>query len=174
MDKKELLEKNKSKILNIGFIFLILFFSFQIYKFGNLRINFLMEQKKAELKKNKVMEDITVFEKKINGYKEVFVKKDMSLVMDTIANIAKNSSVKIVSMKPVNEEIFADYIRSSFLISVHSFNYHALGDFISRIESHRDIYLVDEVEVAPAITNQAGNINPGLNIKIKISTIAYL
>ena len=55
MDKIELLEKNKNKILNFGIILLALFIALQIYKSVDQQINSLTVKKNEELKKNRVM-----------------------------------------------------------------------------------------------------------------------
>jgi len=174
MEKIELFEKNKNKFLNFGVIILALFIAFQIYKSADEQVNSLARQKEEELKKNKAVEEIAGLEKKIDGYKKIFVKEDVGSVIDTISNIAKNSSVKVISIKPGNGESFPDYIKSVFLITVSTPNYHALGNFISQIESYKDIYMVDEVNIASAENDQAtGSINTDLNVNLKISTISY-
>lgn len=175
MEKIELFEKNKSKVLNFGVIILALFIAFQIYKSADERVNSLIQQKVDELKKNKAMEEIAGLERKIEGYKKIFVKEDVGSVIDTISNIAKNRSVKIISIKPGNEEAYPDYIKSAFLITVSTPNYHSLGNFISQIESYKDIYMVDEVNIASAGINQPlESTNTNLNVELKISTISYL
>ncbi len=175
MEKTELFEKHKNKVLNFGVIILALFIAFQIYKSADQRLNSLIQQKDDELKKNKAAEEIAAFERKIEGYKKIFVKEDVGSVIDTISNIAKNCAIKIVSIKPGNEEAYPDYIKSAFLITVSAPDYHSLGNFISQIESYKDIYTVDEVNIASAEINQPlESINTNLNVNLKISTIAYL
>lgn len=176
MENKELLEKNKTKLVNLGIILLALFIAFQLYTAGERQFNSLAQQKNDELKKNKISEDIAVLEKKVAEYKKVFTKKDMGLVMDTISVLAKNNSVKIVSIKPINEEVFTDYIKSSFLITVNISSYHSLGNFISQIESSRNIFLIGEVTIAPSGTVDQFAENPdiNLNVNLKVSTIASL
>lgn len=175
MEKIELFEKNKNKVLNFGVIILALFIAFQIYKSADQRVNSLVQQKDDELKKNKAMEEIAAFERKIEGYKKIFVKEDVASVMDTISNIAKNCSVKVVSIKPSNEEAYPDYIKSAFLITLSAPDYHSLGNFISQIEGYKDIYLVDEVSITSAQINQPlESADTNLNANLKISTIAYL
>lgn len=175
MEKIDFFKKNKNKILNFGIIILAVFIAFQIYKSSNEQVNSLVQQKGDELNKNMATEEIFGLERKIEGYKKVFVKKDVGSVIDTISNIAKNSLVKVVSIKPSNEEVYADYIKSVFLITVSSPNYHSLGNFISQIESYKDIYMVDEVSILPASANQPlENVNLNLNVNLKISTISYL
>lgn len=175
MEKNALFEKNKNKVLNFGLIILALFIAFQIYKAADQQVNSLIQQKGDELKKNKAAEEIAGFEKKIEVYKKIFFKEDVSSVVDTISNIAKNSSIKIVSIKPGNDEAYPDYIKSVFLITVSAPSYHSLGNFISQIESYKDIYMVDEVSIASAEINQPfESKNTNLNVNLKISTIAYL
>lgn len=174
MEKIELFEKHKNKVLNFGVIILALFIAFQIYKSANERVNFLIQQKDDELKKNRAAEEIAAFERKIEGYKKIFVKEDVGSVIDTISNIAKNCSIKIVSIKPGDEKAYPDYIKSVFLITVSAPDYHTLGNFISQIESYKDIYMVDEVAIALAENKQPlESASRNLNVNLKISTISY-
>ncbi|MDD5108853.1 MAG: type 4a pilus biogenesis protein PilO [Candidatus Omnitrophica bacterium] len=175
MAKSGVLEKNKNKILNLGVVLLALFIAFQIYRSGDEKANSLVQEKDNEVKKNMLMEEISGLEKKMDGYKKVFVKKDIGSVMDSISAIAKNCSVKVVSIKPSSEESFASYIKTSFLLTISAPNYHSLGDFISQVESYKDIYIVDEVSVALAESNRPEEVvTENLNVNLKISTIAYL
>ncbi|MDD5465466.1 MAG: type 4a pilus biogenesis protein PilO [Candidatus Omnitrophica bacterium] len=174
MGKIEVFEKNKSKVLNLGVVILALFIAFQIYKSADERVNSLIQQKDEELKKNKAAEEIAGLERKIEGYKKIFVKEDVSSIINTISNIAKNCSIKIVSIKPSNEEVYPDYIKSVFLITVSTPDYHSLGNFISQIESYKDIYMVDELGIASAENKQSlESANMNLNVNLKISTIFY-
>ncbi|MEK6528892.1 MAG: type 4a pilus biogenesis protein PilO [Nitrospirota bacterium] len=175
MDINEVFEKNKNNILNIGVILIAVFIAFQIYNGINEKINTLTQQKSNELKKNEATSEIAVFEKKINGYKKVLVKKDLGAVMDSISEIAKQCEVKVVSIKPEDEESSADYIKSSFALTINAPNYHALGNFISRIESYQDIYFIDELSIGSAgFRGASEDVGSGLKINLKISTIAYL
>ena len=175
MEKGELFEKNKNKFFNLGVIVLALFIAFQIYKSFDQQLNLLVGQKVDELNKNAATQEIASLERKIAGYKKVFIKKDVGAVMDTISNIAKSSSVKVISIKPNNEEAFFDYVKSVFVITISVPGYHYLGDFVSQIESYKDIYMVDEVSIVPAENNQLlKNVNKNLNVTLRISTIAYL
>ncbi len=173
MEKIELSEKNKNKILNFGIIILALFIAFQIYKSSNEQVDILKNMKRNEIEKNKAMDKIAGLEVKIEGYKKVFTKKDISYVLDVISKIAKSSSVKFISIKPMEEERNFDYVRSSFLITVSSSDYHSLGNFISQIEASNDIYLVGEVNINYSDSNYAieGN-NTVLTLNLKISTIS--
>ncbi|MDP2830695.1 MAG: type 4a pilus biogenesis protein PilO [Candidatus Omnitrophota bacterium] len=169
------IEKNKNKIINFAVIILVLVIALQFHRSANDRISLLIQQQNNELEKNKVVEDIATLEKKAEVYKKVFVKKDIASIMDTITGIAKDTSVKILSVKPYAEEALDNHLSSSFLITLNAPSYHALGDFISKIENHKDIYLVSEVSINSAVSNlEAARANVDLGVSLKISTIAYL
>ena len=169
------IERNKNKIINFGVIILALVIALQLHRSANHQVSSLIEQQNHELEKNKVVVDIVALEQKALGYKKVFVKKDLASIMDAISVIAKNTSVKIISVKPYAEEVLGNYLNSSFLITLNAPSYHALGDFISRIENHKDIYLVSELSINSTASNlEAGGANAGLSVSLKINTVAYL
>ncbi len=169
------LERNKNVILNFAVIILSLVIALQLYRSANSQISTLTQQKNDELEKNKVVEDIAGLERKAEAYKKVFVKRDLASVMDVISGIAKESSVKIISVKPFGEDSLGNYLNSAFLINFSASSYHVLGDFISRIENHKDIYQVSEVNINSIVTNEdSPTPSLELNVSLKINTIAYL
>jgi Tfp pilus assembly protein PilO len=170
-----LIERNKNKIVNLGIIILALIISFKIYQSSNVQVGSLAKAQNDELEKNKVIANIASFEQKVEAYKKVFVKRDLSSVMDVVSGIAKSASVRLVSVKPSAEEVMDNYLNSSFLITLTAPSYHALGDFISKIENHSDIYLVSDVSVnsVPANSDKEGA-NVNLSVSLKINTISYL
>jgi len=171
----DLIGKNKNKIINFGVIILALVIALQSYKSVNNQISSLTQQQNNELEKNKVFEDIASLEKKAEGYKKVFVKRDLALVVDIISAIAKDTSVKIISVKPNAEEAVDSYSSFSFLITLNAPSYHALGSFISKIENHEDTYLVSEVSINSAVVNpNALGSTVDLDVSLKINTISYL
>lgn len=167
--------KNKNKIINIGVIILVIIMAFQLFRSTNSQISSLIQQQNNELEKNKAVEEIAILEKKAELYKGVFVKKDLASIMDTISGIAKHSLVRIISVKPFAEEARGDYFNSSFLITLNAPSYHALGDFISKIENHKDIYLVSEISINSNSFDSTGvEASVALVVNLKINTIAYL
>jgi len=175
MIKVEMIIKNKNKLFNLGIIFLLLYVVFQIYIYGNKQESRLIKQREKELKKNKVIENITSLEKVMEGYKKALVKQDLGSIMDTMSNIAKSSSIKILSIKPLNEETYVDYSRFSFAITAKAPNYHVLADFISKVENYRDVYFVDEVTIASSESDSSKDSgSTELKVSLRISTISYL
>lgn len=172
MIKLDMIIKNKNRVLNLGIIFLLLYIAFQIYSSGNKQESRLIEQRERELKKNKVIENITSLEKVIEGYKKALVKQDLGSIMDTISGIAKSSTVEVLSVKPLNEETYADYARFSFAITAKAPTYHSLADFISKIENYKDIYFVDEVIITSSASGSSKDSgNTDLKVGLRISII---
>jgi len=175
MINRELIERNKNKIINFGVIILALVMALQIYRFTNGQLSSLIQQQNKEREKNKVVEDIAIFVKKAEAYKKMLVKKDLASMMKVVSGIAKGTSVKILSVKPFAEEFLGNYSKSSFLITLNAPSYHALGDFISKIENHKDIYLISEININLITSDSDGTgANVGLAVSLKINTIAYL
>lgn len=169
MDLIELSNKYKNKILNIAIIILALIISSNIYKKQAKEIESLKGKTNVEIKKNNMLKNISQLEKRINTYRNLFAKKDVSLVINTISNIAKESGIKIVSIKPIPEQrqIYPEYIKFPFNLVLTASKYHALGKFISKVEGYRDVYVVDSLEMRFEPTKEE------LTVNLKVSSIAF-
>lgn len=173
MNLINLISKYKNKILNILIIIVALFFANRIYINQTKNINSLSEKKDAELKRKELLEDISQAEKKIGSYKSVINNKDISLVINTLRNIARDSFVKIVSIKPQTEQDYPVYTKHSFNLVITAGDYHRIGQFMSRIESHPDIYIVENISIRPiprAEMRGEGRIDK-LTVNLRLSTI---
>lgn len=144
LDLKEL-GKYKSNALNVLVICVSLIVAYNIYKNQSKNMQALKEKGELEVKKNEVLGKISQSEKVFNAYKNYLNKKDMSLLINTIGNLAKEANVKILAIKPIMEEKSPVYTRYPFDLTVGATDYHAIGRFISKIESHPDIYFVDRL-----------------------------
>jgi Tfp pilus assembly protein PilO len=171
----DLIERNKNLIVNIAVVIVALFIAWHLHQSANQKIGLLVQQQGSELEKNKIVEEISALEQKSENYKNTFVKRDLSEIMDILTQVAKNSSVKILSVKPFAEEPNENYYNSSFLITLKEVSYHALGDFISKVENHKDIYLVSEINIS-SVSSQpsAPSDRNELGVILKINTISYL
>jgi len=144
------INKHKNLALNIGIIILSLTIANVIY--GNQRgiMASLKENIDKETRKNKILSSIGNSDKTINYYKESINKKDLSSVITHISDIAGEAGVQIVSLRPKEEKKELLYKRYPFELAVKSKGYHAIGKFISRLESDPDIYLVENMEIRSA------------------------
>ncbi len=162
-------------IINAVVIIVALIIAFQFYKNSSNQIEDLVRQQNEAIEKNKVTQEIASLEKKAEQYRGNFVRKDLASVMDIVSGMAKSSSVRILSVKPYSEEPMDNYLNSSFMITMRAPSYHALGDFISKIENDKDVYLVSEVSInAVPINIEGKEASVELDVNLKINTISYL
>lgn len=162
--------KSKNILLSVAIIAVACFIAFNfIYKNQQQQLQGLMAQKDAELKKNAVLENIVRLEKNIDNYRNVLPQKDVSETLNTINTLARDAGVKIVSMKPLPaDQTSTAYAKTSFDVALSASSYHALGRFISSLESNQDVYILEFVDIASQ--------EPGkeLTANIKVSTIAVV
>ena len=154
---------------------LAIFGALYLFSMQNQQIASLEESKSEEMRKSEVIESLTRVEKRINSYKQTFNRKDLGSVIGAMTDISKDTRVKIISVKPGNEQQFPEYIKTSFLIVVRVADYHALGQFISKVENYKDLFIVEDINITAS-----GNIKSDkkterdLDISLKISTITCI
>ena len=171
----DFLSKNKIKIINAGVILAALIVALYLYSMQNQQIASLEESKVEEAKKSEIIESLNRVEKSINSYKQTFTKKDLGSVVGALTDIAKDTRVKIISVKPGLEQQYPEYIKTSFLIVVRVADYHALGQFISKVENYKDLFLVEDVNITISDSSQNDKkAGKDLDINLKISTITCL
>lgn len=162
------LNKHKNKIFNLTVIILALVFASNIYKKQARDIEALKGARDVEIKKNKTLDSISQLQKKINAYKNLFTKKDASLVINTTGNIAKELGIRIVSIRPGSEQRYPDYIKLPFDLAISASGYHALGSFISRLESSQYVYVIEVVDIR--FESQTGELTVNLKLNNIVST----
>lgn len=165
------LGKGKNKIVNIALIILTLIAAPNIYISKAKKSESLNAQKAIELKKNEVLGRIARSEKKIKFYKDLFSKKDASLIMNTVNSIARDSNVKIILIKPGTEERESVYTKYPLVLTINVDGYHGLGKFISRIENHPDIYFVDEINIKTQ--SAASQPSSALTVNLTLNVIVF-
>jgi Tfp pilus assembly protein PilO len=166
---KESFNYNKNIILNFIIIIIALSFAYNLYKNEQKNLALLKEKKETETKKNAVLEEIKQSEKVIFAYKDFINGKDITAVINTLNKTAKEFSINILSMRPLPEESFPLYTKFPFNLRIEVNDYHTIGKFISRLESHPDIYEVETVTIAPDSNAPGAEVNK-LIIDLKIST----
>jgi Tfp pilus assembly protein PilO len=168
----ELINKYKTKVLDIGLIILALIIAGNIYGGQAKQIDSLKEKQEEEIKKNELLQSIAGLEEQVGSYKNLFTERDINLVIGTISNIARASNVNIVSIKPESEEKNPDYIRLPFSLTVGTANYHVLGKFIANVEGAPDLFIIDTVTISPQEGMAAGQ-NKEFIANLRISTIVF-
>jgi Tfp pilus assembly protein PilO len=156
-------------VLNLIVIIIAGVVAFNLYQKNEVAKASLGVKIKNEQKKSKVLENIDQSEKTMAAYRKLLSKKDASLVMATITNMAKEQGVHVATVKPLPELRLDQFIKIPFVLTVTPSSYHALGKFISAIESFQDVYVVDSVEIT---TKGEGGESGKLTANITISSIA--
>ena len=168
MEIINLVEKNKNRLFNIAVIILAIIIAANIYKQQSKDMEALKNKSNAEIKKNKVLEDISKLERKINAYKNLLAVRDPNLTINSIGNIAKESGVNIMAIKPEPQQRYQDYIKTPFNLLVNVPSYHVLGDFIAKLESNQNVYMVDYLDIKSE--TQKGV----LTIDLRVSSVAFI
>lgn len=150
MEKPALTIRHKSNILNAAIIIVSALVAHGIYRGQIKSAESLMARKEIELKKNEVFSSILRSREKLELYKKSLDRKDASSVINTLTAIAKDSKVKIISVKPSAEENYPFYVKYPFNLIIGADSYHALGKFVSKIESYPGgIFFVDKARITP-------------------------
>lgn len=167
----------KTRIINIGVIILALIVAFKIYKSQSQSLELLKQEKQLEIKKNETLEDISKLGQKIKSYKDLVNNKDISSAINSISNIAKDTGLKIISIKPAGEENFPLYMKYPFELTAHSGNYSAIGKFISGLENSPDIFMVDLINIVPVRNSEEVTADSAatyyLSFDLRVSTIIF-
>lgn len=168
------INKYYKMFLNVAIIILAFIIGSNVYK-NQLRLAESLKGKKDyEARKNTIIDDIGQLEKKIDSYKNSFNKTDVALTINIISGLAKESNVKIASIKPEGEKGYSAYIKYPFSLSVEAGNYHSIGKFISKLENHKNVYIVEGLNIKPPaaeVSQEVTLARPNLKMDLTISTI---
>lgn len=179
LNTAELLQKHKNKMVNIAVIVFALIVANNVYGIYARKIEALQLQKEGEIRKNEILSAISQSEKKINAYKQLINSKDLSAVLNTISNLAKDFSVSIISVRPRGEVDYSAYTRYGYEMTVLAKDYHSLGKFISKLEDSPDIFMVYSLAMQPFDKQQddqkdaggSGEPNRKLKAELLINTV---
>jgi Tfp pilus assembly protein PilO len=161
------LHKYKNTIFNILIVIVALIISNIIYKSQSKTFEILKLNNEKELKKNKVLNNIKRLDEAFLNYKNAINKKDVSLLINNISSIARDSGLVIDLLKPLTESAESIYINYPFELRMHANSYHEVGRFMSRLESDPDIYIVDSMVINLDPESQKGR----LLVTLKFRTI---
>jgi len=174
MNTVNFLNKYKNSVFNVGIVLVAVFVAAKIYGFIESKKIATEETRVMEQKKNEVLGEISGLEGRLAMYKNYLNKKDLSASINTIGNIARESSAKIISVKPTPEESYTAYIgKYPFDLILEVDNYHSLGKFISRLESHPDVYAVEVFSISPQRKKVGEEVESKLIVNVRVSTFLF-
>ena len=166
----EIVARYKNAIINILVVVAALFISYKIYEGQQNSIEVINNKKGVELQKNTIIAEISRSEKKFTGYKQYLDKKDASTVIGTLGTLAADSTVEIISIRPNHEENLPVYMKYPVFVGLRARDYHTLGKFIAKVESHPDVYIVKSLSVKPA-SKSLGDEKAKISADLEIYTI---
>jgi len=143
IDSKILMTKYRSLLLNIGILVVAFIIGRSIYSFQNNKINELRRTKDTEIRKNEILSEIDRAEKKIAAYEKLLSKKEASDLVNTITQIARDSKVRILSIRPGGEKKDENLSILTIDVNINASDYHSVGEFISRLEACPEAYTIN-------------------------------
>lgn len=174
MNKNINFKEYKDQIVNVIVISAALLLASQIYNAQNKSAKAILAQKDEKIKKNEILAEIDKSAKEIDAYRKVFSKKDMSSVIDAINTVIRESGIRSLSIRPESEQNYGQYIlKRSLSLAITADNYHAIGKFISRLESHADIYHVESINIKIPSERQEGTRAYKLEANLKINNFSF-
>jgi Tfp pilus assembly protein PilO len=167
MELNTLLSKHKNKFINITIIIVALMLANNLHKNSAAELANLKEQEKNEGMKTEIIKTLSRLEARLGQFTASLGKKDSNYIISNINALAKETGVKISSIKPEQESRNADYIKAPFSLTVKSAGYHVIGKFVSKLESSKDVfYVIDTLRMVP------GSEGNGLDANLKLTSVA--
>jgi len=136
--KVEEIIKRQNLIIGLVILFIGLIIVRNIYLDQNKKISSLKDEINQLEEKEIILKDIQILEKRIDEYKEKFVKKDVSVLTEELTRYAGICDIKVSSIKPGSEEIYENFTEQPISMELWG-NYHRLGRFISLLEKNPQI-----------------------------------
>lgn len=170
MGLESLINKSKNKVFSIALIITSLFIASNIYKKQVADINSLKANIEEEEKKNRTLDNIGKLDAKIESYRRLLPRKEASSSINDINIIARNAGIKIMSIKPSGEELFSDYTKYIYDLTVSSPDYDSLARFINTLEVNQTVYMVDVLEIHSSSYNKEKE----LSADLRVSAVAML
>jgi Tfp pilus assembly protein PilO len=139
---------NKNKYILTSAIFIVTFLiCFNIVKRGVQKADNIRRNISEISEKNILREDIESIERTRQEYGVYFYGDiDQNSLRNIVSNIASETGIEIVSIKPLTKEIIGNIFKESLDISLRS-TYNQFGMFVSRLENLERITKIESVAI---------------------------
>lgn len=116
---------------------------------GNIKkeIKKLNAKKDEQIKKSEILSDIKKSYDKLESYKNLLHSYDGAQVISQLSQLASESDAQVSSIRPESERTQEDYSELPFELVVRVKGYHELGRFIANIESNKNVFIINRVNV---------------------------
>jgi Tfp pilus assembly protein PilO len=166
MDQTAILNKIKENVINILVLFIAVIIAFKIAQKNEAGLVALKARVQNEASKSQILGEIGVLENSFASFKNKINDKSIDSIIHKVGNFAKESSVKLINIRPLQEKKSGIYSTYPFDLQLAAGSYHSIGKFISVLEKSPDIYFIEYLSLTP---------NPGgedkVAAKIVLTTI---
>ncbi|MFH1413844.1 MAG: type 4a pilus biogenesis protein PilO [Candidatus Omnitrophota bacterium] len=169
MDIKEAVIRYKTVVLNILLVLIALFIVSKINAKQIKNIAAIKQEIELELNKSSLLGNISEAEKRLSHYNKLLIRRDASSMMATLSNLAMESRVAVAFIKPAHEQKYEDYVRLPFDLALRAPDYHALGTFIAKLESHSNVFIIENIDIK--IITPQNNLEVRLKVDYIISEV---
>lgn len=151
LDLNTLLTKYRNTAFNIGLVLVALIVARVIYTNQYKNIVDLRKNISQEEQKNTLFSELNLTQRKLSAYKHVFVKKEVSSIINDITQAARDSGVRIISIKPGEEQKHLGYSELLIDLNVGVSDYQSLAKFIANLENSAYLYLMRSCFIKPQV-----------------------
>ena len=171
MSTWDLLNKHKFRAFNLILLLVFLLIALRIYNVASKERGSLKGKKEEEIKRNQVLKEIRDSEISLGAYKRLSGQQDASLFLSKLNNLAKDSSVNLISIRPQGENEGPVYSKYSFSLNLTVKDYHQLAKFVSKIENALELFVMDSIVFTASPQAKEGGDN--LKAELWVSAIFF-
>jgi Tfp pilus assembly protein PilO len=151
IDLNTILTKYRNTAFNIALVVVALIVARAIYSNQYKKVVDLRRNISLESQKNELFGELNTVEKKLAAYRQVYTRKEASSIINDITQAARDSGVRIISIRPGEEQKQLGYSELSIDLNLGASDYHSLAKFISSLENSAYLYLVKSFSVRPQV-----------------------
>ncbi len=172
LDLNTIMTRYRNTAFNIGLVFVALVIAHAIYSNQYKKVLELRRNIGLEEQKNVLFEELNINQKKMAAYRQVYGRKEASSLVNDINQMARDSGVSILGIKPGVEQKQLGYSELSIDLNLGASDYHSLAKFIAALENSAYLYLIKSFDIRPQILNPeiAKNKQDRLLVQATIST----
>ena len=177
MDTEGILGK-KNMIINIAVAMVAVIIAVNIYGAQVKKTNELRARRDIEQRKNEILAQINQVHSQLLSYNNFFLDNAEGM-MNEVNELARAENIEIISIRPSIIEKQVMWIRYPLQLQVVAPDFHALGSFISKLESQPQVYVVSDVimrskqrEFEKGLDVEQRELKKGLDVDLTVSGFA--
>ena len=147
MNQAEISNKIKENAFSILALFIAVIIAFKIVQKNEAGLVALKAKAQEEASKSQILGEIGALENSFNSLKNKINDKSIDSIIHKVGNFAKDSSVKLINIRPLPEKNSGIYSRYPFDLQLAAGSYHSIGKFISILEKSSDIFFIESLSI---------------------------